>query len=68
MDASKIKVSREDMAVIKPEQLGLSPFGVLSSLFQQELEQRIRLETGAYAPLPLTLREEDEEPDAASPV
>ena len=68
MDASKIKVSREDMAVIKPEQLGLSPFGVLSSLFQQELEQRIRLETGAYAPLPLTLREEDEEPDAAPPV
>ena len=68
MDASKIKVSREDMAVIKPEQLGLSPFGVLSSLFQQELEQRIRLETGAYAPLPLTLREEDEEPDAATPV
>ena len=67
MDASKIKVSREDMAVIKPEQLGLSPFGVLSSLFQQELEQRIRLETGAYAPLPLTLRE-DEEPDAAPPV
>ena len=56
------------MAVIKPEQLGLSPFGVLSSLFQQELEQRIRLETGAYAPLPLTLREEDEEPDAAPPV
>ena len=37
MDASKIKVSREDMAVIKPEQLGLSLFGVLSSLFQQEL-------------------------------
>ena len=68
MDASKIKVSREDMAVIKPEQLGLSPFGVLSSLFQQELEQRIRLETGAYAPLPLTLREEDEEPDAVPPV
>ena len=68
MDASKIKVSREDMAVIKPEQLGLSPFGVLSSLFQQELEQRIRLETGAYAPLSLTLREEDEEPDAAPPV
>ena len=71
MDASKIKVSREDMAVIKPEQLGLSPFGVLSSLFQQELEQRIRLETGAYAPLPLTMRNmrtKPAGPDAAPPV
>ena len=34
MDASKITVCKQDMTVVRQEQLGLSPFGFLSKLFQ----------------------------------
>ena len=59
---------KQDMAVMRQDRLGLSPFGLLSRLFQEELEQRVRQETGGYAPIPLTLLEEEEPEEAAQPL
>ena len=54
--------------MLRQEQLGLSPFGLLSRLFQEELERRVQQNLGAYAPVPLTLLEEPDQEAAAQPV
>ena len=54
--------------MLRQEQLGLSPFGLLSRLFQEELERRVQQNLGAYAPIPLTLLEEPDQEAAAQPV
>ena len=61
-------VIKPDMAMLRQEQLGLSPFGLLSRLFQEELERRVQQNLGAYAPIPLTLLEEPDQEAAAQPV
>lgn len=61
-------VIKPDMAMLRQEQLGLSPFGLLSRLFQEELERRVQQNLGAYAPVPLTLLEEPDQEAAAQPV
>lgn len=58
------------MAVVGQDRLGLSPFGMLSRVFNQEILQRSQLMTGAYREVPLTLLEEEEEervPSASKP-
>ena len=68
MDASKITVCKQDMTVVRQEQLGLSPFGFLSKLFQEELEQRVRQQAGlGYGPVPLTLLEEEDGEEQTPP-
>ena len=61
-------VIKPDMAMLRQEQLGLSPFGLLSRLFQEELERRVQQNLGAYAPVPMTLLEEPDQETAAQPV
>ncbi len=69
-DVKNISVTKPDMAVVGQERLGLSPFGMLSQLFQQEILRRAQLMSGAYREVPLTLLEEqgtEEKPLAARP-
>ena len=69
-DIKEISVTRPDMAVVGQDRLGLSPFGMLSRVFNQEILQRSQLMTGAYREVPLTLLEEEEEervPSASKP-
>ena len=67
-DMDSKTVIKPDMAVLRQEQLGLSPFGLLSRLFQEELERRVQQNLGAYAPVPMTLLEEPDQETAAQPV
>lgn len=59
-DIKDISVARPDMAVVGQDRLGLSPFGMLSRVFNQEILQRSRLMAGAYREVPLTLLEEED--------
>ena len=54
-----IAVTKPDMAVLKTAGAGLSPFGMLSALFGQEVLRRSRYGPGNYRPAPLELLEEE---------
>ena len=58
-DVKKITVTRPDMTVVGQERLGLSPFGLLSQVFNEAVAQRAQLTAGFYAQVPLTLLEEE---------
>lgn len=59
-DVKDIAVTRADTAVVGQERLGLSPFGMLSQLFNQQILQRTQLMAGAYPHMPLALLDEGE--------
>ena len=52
-----IAVIKPDMAVTEQDRLGLSPFGLLSETFPQQVLQRARYGMGDYRPEPLELLE-----------
>lgn len=60
-DIKDISVTRADNVMVGQERLGLSPFGMLSQLFHQQILQRTQLMVGDYPQLPLALLEEWEE-------
>ena len=65
-DVKDISVIRSDIAVVGQDRLGLSPFGMLSQVFNQEILQRSQLMAGAYREVPLTLLEEEDGENAPS--
>ena len=62
-----IAVIKPDMAVTEQDRLGLSPFGLLSETFTQQVLQRARYGMGDYRPEPLELLEEGQA-EAPGPV
>ena len=64
MDA--MGVLKPDMAVVRQGPSGLSPFGLLSRLFEEELARRTQQRLGGYNPLDLTLLEEAPAEEAES--
>ena len=66
-DVKKITVTRPDMTVVGQERLGLSPFGLLSQVFNEAIVQRAQLTAGFYAQVPLTLLEDEPEEEGTAP-
>ena len=63
-----IAITKPDMTVLGQDNVGLSPFGILSALFTREVIRRSQQQTGPYSPLPLEfLEEEDGEEPKTSP-
>ena len=65
-DVKDISVIKPDMAVVGQDRLGLSPFGMLSQVFHQEVVRRSQLHLGFYQPVPLALLEEEQREEAAA--
>ena len=65
-DVKDISVIKPDMAVVGQDRLGLSPFGMLSQVFHQEVVRRSQLHLGFYQPVPLALLEEEQGEEAAA--
>lgn len=64
-DVRTISAAKTNMAVVGQDRLGLSPFGMLSQVFNQEIVRRSQLLSGAYQAVPLTFLEEEEQEETS---
>ena len=61
-----IAITKRDMTVLRQDDTGLSPFGILSAWFTRGILLRHQHETGQYSPLPLLFLEEEDREEARS--